>query len=325
MFETIKNAWNLIQNSIQVFNRHPKFLIPLLITWLVYAPITLYLEYGFNWRALSVGQIFLFVFGIIFLFAFLLGFSCLILLELIQQLESRKELDLGKAFVNSLTGNILKFAPIVLVWTIVWFTLLILDVLVSIFFGETRERRGSLTLESAAKTLAGYGIFSLISSFFALLKRGARMIVFIIAPAIAWENLSFGKAIKRGFNVFTLHTPEFSTGFILTWVAAAIIFLPLTILFWMSGVSEITFPNWVWLLAIIYTAFAWSYSLYLEQMFIAQLYLWHLKWEKQIEKEKRHGKQLSKLKDVKKPSLLDEIFELSEIRNGQGPSLTKRP
>jgi len=58
-------------------------------------------------------------------------------------------------------------------------------------------------------------------------------------------------------------------------------------------------------------------------MFIAQLYLWHLKWEKQIEKEKRHGKQLSKLKDVKKPSLLDEIFELSEIRNGQGPSLTK--
>jgi len=58
MFEEIKNGWDLIKTSILVFNRYPKFLIPLLITWLIYAPIILYLEYGFDWDFLSTGQFF---------------------------------------------------------------------------------------------------------------------------------------------------------------------------------------------------------------------------------------------------------------------------
>ena len=39
MFQGIKNGWDLIKESIRVFNHHPKFIVPLLITWLVYAPI----------------------------------------------------------------------------------------------------------------------------------------------------------------------------------------------------------------------------------------------------------------------------------------------
>ncbi len=38
MFQGVKNGWQLIKESVRVFNRHPKFIIPLLITWLVYAP-----------------------------------------------------------------------------------------------------------------------------------------------------------------------------------------------------------------------------------------------------------------------------------------------
>lgn len=138
------------------------------------------------------------------------------------------------------------------------------------------------------------------------------MIVFLILPAIAWENLSFGKAIKRGIGIFKAHLSEFVTGFVLTWAVAVIIFLPPGILFYISDNLKLTFPTWAWVTTIIYIAFAWIYSIYLEQMFTAELYLWYLKWEKQIEKEKRAGKTLSKLKDVKRPSVLDETPGLLE-------------
>ncbi len=309
MFEGIKNGWELIKESICVFNRHPEFLIPLLITWLIYAPIILYLEYKFNWDVLSAAQIFLFVFGIIFVFAFLLAFSCSVLLELIQQLESGQKMNLKKAFRDSLRYNILKIAPIVIIWTIVWFILFILE---AIFLKAKERKKESFTAENAAKTLAGYEDFSLSRTFFEALQKGVGMIVFLILPAIAWENLSFGKAIKKGIGVFRVHLSEFVTGFVLTEAVALIIFLPPGILFYISDELEVTFPTWVWVITIIYIAFAWSYSIYLEQMFTAELYLWHLKWEKQIEEEKRLGKPLSRLRDVRKPSVLDEVPELLE-------------
>lgn len=309
MFEGIKNGWDLIKDSVRLFNHHPKFLIPLLITWLIYAPIILYLEYGFNWDALSIGQVFLFVFGIIFVFAFLLAFSCSVLLELIEQLESGQKMSLKKSFVHTLAHNALKIIPIVIIWTIIWFILLILQAL----FSKAKEKKKrSLTAENAAKTLAGYGTFSISRAFFEALEKGVRMIVFLILPAIAWENLGFSRAIKKGIAVFKAHLSEFVTGFVLTWAVAAIIFFPPGILFYISDELEVTFPTWVWVITIIYIAFGWSYSIYLEQMFTAELYLWNLKWEKQIEEEKRTGKALSKLRDVRRPSVLDETPELLE-------------
>jgi preprotein translocase subunit SecG len=306
--EGIKNAWDLIKASIRVFNKYPKFLIPLLLVWLIYAPIILYLEYGFNPDAFSAGQLFLIIIGIIFLFVFLLAFSCLVLLELIQQLESGEKLSLGKALSSTVTHDLLKIIPIVIIWTIIWFILSILEAI----FSKRKERRKSFTVENAAKTLAGYGNFSPSSAFFRELKRGVRMIVFLILPAIAWENLSFIKAIKKGLGVFKVHLLEFVSGFVLTWLAEVIIFLPAAILFHISDNFEVTFPTWVWVITIIYTGFAWSFSIYLEQMFAAGLYLWHLKWEKQIEEEKKLGKPLSNLRDIKRPSLLDEVPELLE-------------
>lgn len=309
MFEGIKNGWDLIKDSVRVFNHHPKFLTPLLITWSIYAPIILYLEYGFNWDVLSIGQVFLFVFGIVFLFAFLLAFSCSMLLELIEQLESGQKMSLKKSFVHTLAHNTFKIIPIVIIWTIIWFILLVLQAL---FSKAKKKGERSFTAENAAKTLAGYRSFSLSCAFFEAVEKGVRMIVFLILPAIVWENLSFGRAIKKGIAVFKAHLSEFVTGFVLTWAAAVIIFLPPGILFYISDGLEVTFPTWVWIITIIYTAFAWSYSIYLEQMFTAELYLWNLKWEKQIEEEKRAGKSLSKLRDVKRPSVLDETPELLE-------------
>jgi hypothetical protein len=144
--EEIKNTWDLIKASIRVFSKYPKFLIPLLLVWLIYAPIILYLEYGFNPDDLSAGQLSLILLGIIFLFAFLLAFSCLVLLELIQQLESGEKLSLGKALSSAVTYDLLKILPIVIIWKIIWFILSILQAV----FSERKEGRKSFTAENAA-------------------------------------------------------------------------------------------------------------------------------------------------------------------------------
>lgn len=307
MFQGVKNGWQLINQSIKVFNRHPKFIIPLLITWLVYAPIVLYLEYWFNWDAYTSSQFFMIVFGIIFVFAFLLSFSCSMLLELIQQLESGKQMSVASAFGYTLSHNLIKILPVVLVWTIIWFVLFAIQALLS---KDKKREKELFSAKNAAKTLAGYQKFSLSKAFFKALEKGIRMVVFLILPAITWENLSFWKSAKKGIAVFKSNLSTFVTGFVLTGLATAIIFLPPALLFYISGELEVSFPDWVWVITIIYIAFAWSYSIYLEQMFTAELYLWNYKWEKEVAKAQEENKPIPTLNDIPRPSVLDEVNDL---------------
>lgn len=309
MFQGIKNGWDLIKESVKVFNNHPKFVVPLLITWVIYAPMVLYLKYGFNWDAYTTSQVLLIVFGIIFIFAFLLAFSCSMVLELIQQLETGEPMNLSKAFTHTLVHNVIKILPLVLVWAVVWFLLTIIQALLSKKRGGSGEKE-SFSAENAAKTLAGYQSFSISRAFFEALKKGVRMVIFLILPAIAWENLGFWKATKKGIAVFKGHLSQFVTGFVLTEGVALLIFLPPAILFYITGKTEIALPDYIWVITIIYIAFAWSYSIYLEQMFTAELYLWNMKWEKEVAKAQAEGKPIPSMREVPRPSVLDEVHEL---------------
>lgn len=309
MFQGIKNGWDLIRESIKVFNYYPRFIVPLMLTWLIYAPIILYLEYWFNWDAYTSLQTFFIIFGIIFIFAFLLSFSCSMLLELIQQLESGQKLSVTKAFGYSLTHNTLKILPVVFVWTVIWFVLLVIQALLT---KSKKREKESFSAENAAKTLAGYQSFSLSRAFFKALEKGVRMIVFLILPAIAWENLGFWGSVKKGIAVFKSNLAIFVAGFSLTGLVTAIIFLPPALLIYVSDETGVTLPNWAWAATIIYIAFAWSYSIYLEQMFAAELYLWNYKWEKAVIVAQQAGQPIPSINDVPHPSLLDNVQELVE-------------
>ncbi len=306
MFQGVKNGWQLIVQSIKVFNRYPKFIIPLLIIWFVYAPIILYLKYWINWEAYTNLQVFLIIFGIIFVFAFLLSFSCSVLLELIQQLESGKEMSITKAFKDTLTNNTIKILPVVFIWTIIWFILLIIQALLS---EKEKKEKESFSAENAAKTLGDYQEASLSEVFVESLEKGVRMVIFLILPAIAWENLSFWESVKKGIAVFKSNLSSFITGFLLTELTSIIIYLPPAILFYISKL-KVSFPDWVWVITIIYIAFAWSYSIYLEQMFTAELYLWNYKWEKELVKAQAENKPIPNINDIPKPSVLNEVNDL---------------
>jgi len=90
---SIKSGWDLIKYSTTLFLRHPVMLMPLLFTWLLYAPTVLYFKYRFDWDPLTLQQTLLTVLGITFFFALLLAFSASMLLELIQQAESGRIRD----------------------------------------------------------------------------------------------------------------------------------------------------------------------------------------------------------------------------------------
>jgi hypothetical protein len=304
----LRHDRNLVGDSLEIFRHHPKFLVPLLVVWTVYAPVVLYLKYGVNWDAIPEQTGLLINLGAVFLFTSLLAFSCSVLLELIQHLESGQTPSLRRAVGATLGSNFMKMLPIIIVWTIIWFILLVIQAMLS------RKKRGgkreSFSAEDAARTLAGYGKFSLSAAFFRALNKGIRMVVFLILPAIAWEGLGFIGATKKGIAVFRTHLAQFAKGFVLTEIIAFVLFLPPGILFSVSAKFDVQFPSVVWMVVIIYIGFAWSYSIYLEQMFTAELYLWNLKWEREVKARQLRGERLPELEEIPKPMLLDEVPEL---------------
>jgi hypothetical protein len=125
------------------------------------------------------------------------------------------------------------------------------------------------------------------AAFIDALKKGVRMVMFLIMPAIAWDNLGFFAATKKGLSVLRAHLGDFASGYALTYAAAAIVFLPPWIIFELrtgrhSNPPLIHFSDSVWVVTTIYVGLAWSFCIYLEQMFMAQLYLWHMKWERKV-------------------------------------------
>lgn len=308
MFRGLRDGWDLIVQSVLTFNRYPTFLIPLLLSWVVYAPTVVYFRYRFDWEAYTLSQNLLIILGVIFVFAFLLSFSCSILLEQIQQVESGRPVNFFVALWDTLGRNLFRMLPIVVVWTIIWFLLLLLEAVIS---KDSEEKRRAFNPEEALRFLAGYHSFTLSESFIDALQKGIRMIVFLILPAIAWEELRFWQATKKGLAVFRTHLAAFVSGFVLTEIAAVILVLPPLLFHYACDELGIEIRDWMWVGTFLYLAFVWSYTIYLEQMFTAELYLWNHKWEMAAVRAQQQGGPVPALDQIAKPSVLDGVYELA--------------
>jgi hypothetical protein len=309
MLQGIANSISLMRQTLRAFFRYPQLLIPLLFSWLVYAPLILYLKFSFPWDRFEYSGIILVILCATAILSAALSTSCFVLLEMIQQVESGKRISIWRAFIDAVYRDLPKALPIVFVWAIIWAILAII-----LAFVSKRKERGdenrSLTFESAARTLSGSGNrFSLTGSYIRSLNKSLRMSVFLIFPSIAWENLGPRKAIKRGMRALRTHLSEFASGFVLSEFVAFAVFLPPIILFRVTDAYDLSVTDKVWAAMLIYCGFAWSFSMFVEQMFAGELYLWHLKWEKAGKPGLKNKKRVNKLECVERPSLLDEVPE----------------
>ena len=131
MFEAIDDGLHMIGHAFSVFRRYPVFILPLLGCWCVYAPLILYFKYGAQWDRLSTASALWLVFAAIFVLSSVFAFSGLVVLELIQHVESGERPRIRRATFDALRHNFVKALPIIVVWAALWFFLTILSAVVS--------------------------------------------------------------------------------------------------------------------------------------------------------------------------------------------------
>ena len=271
-------------------------------------PNNLIFKVWLSMEAVDFGTTCLIVFGVVLFFAVLLTSSCSVLLELLYQQESGENISLSNAFSEYISKNLIKTLPIAISWAFIWFGLLLLQAL----FSKSKKNSGeddTLTAENAARTLAGFQSFSLSKAFFQALQKNVRLVVFLILPAIAWDNLGPREAVKKGFLILKTNITGFLTGYVLTEAVSVVIFFPIALLLGYVAESDIQLPTIAWTIVFIYIAFAWSFSFYVEQMYTAELYMWHMRWEEAVERAHREGKEIPSIDQIVRPSVLDEFAD----------------
>jgi hypothetical protein len=306
MFERWHRSCALLSHSMNVVRAYPVLFVPVLAVWLASAPAFVYLRFGFRWK--EHGS--LVQFGVAFLFivalSALLLLSCAVVLHLIRQLENGQP-SLGRAVRDAITKDALRLLPLALVWAIVWFALVVIEALLTRKEDDDEAADEALDAETAAEALAGNMDFSWSAAFIRVLEKGVRMVMFLVVPAIAWEGLGAVEAARRGIDILRENKGEFARGYALTTVATFAAALPAALLFLLGssrhGTPIVVFPEWVWAGLIIYLGFLWSLSIYLEQVFMAQIYLWHLTWERAVQDALDQNRAMPDLADTPCPEL----------------------
>ena len=301
----VKTGTELVADSFRVFRRYPLLVVPLLATWVCIALLTLWMRFRVTPARLDLPVVLALAFGVIFLQALLLAVSCSLLLEMVEQVERGGNPSIRQACVDTLERNLVSMLPLILVWSVVWFLLSVVEAL----FEDDPEDVGEPSPENAARTLAG-GESSLLGAGFDALRKGIRMLVFLVLPAIAWEGRGFRAAVRRGYGVFRNNTATFVTGFSLTYLVAGVLFLPVSLLLWVASEGLVVLSATEWSLAIAYIGVVWSFSIYLEQMFVADLFLWHKEWEQAVAAAEREGRNPPSMREVSRPTLLDDAASL---------------
>lgn len=319
----------LIAHSLRLFWKQPALLMPLIVVWMFQAVAVIYLKYSFPWQDYQPWECFGILFLVVASFSVSLTVACTWLLEMLKQSETGAQLSYTKPLLKTLFIDLPKVLPIAMIWAVLWFTLSVVDVLLSRLGKEKNgDPDAELSAESAARTLAGLDHLSLHTSLIQMLQKGIRMIVFLILPAVVWEGLGSHAAIWKGLRVFRFRLKEFTFGYALTLAAAMLIFLPAAVFIQLGSPGEnhrppmIVFSQEAWLGLIIYIGLCTSFCLYLEQMFGAGLYLWHLKWEQACAEADRLGEKLPLFKSIPPPNLLLTFSELQDflpVFNGSGP------
>ncbi len=297
-FDKVGEGWKVFKDSMSFIFKKPVFLVPIFFSWIVVATVVLYNRYYFP----DLGNfwlIILYIYFLIVIMAFTISMANIVMLELIQQIETGKKTSLSKALGEAFGYNLIKVIPIALIWGIAWLIIVILRALTS------KARKGGKaepSAKDAAMTLSGMNTpFSFWRLGLNMLEKLVRMVVFMALPAVAWENKGPFAAYKKSFQIIKRHPTQFFTSYSLTFAAGIVMALPLLPIYILNEL-EVALPTNIWIGVIIYVGIIWTLEIYLEQMAVGMLYMWHLKWVKNGSK--------GELSSVNRPDLFDEIHEL---------------
>ncbi len=299
IFSSIGEGWKLFRDSFRVLIKKPIFLLPISISWIVFAGVILYLRYYFVFPPsplLGLGYFYL----LIFLVTLTICLANIMMLEFMQQIESGERISLPKALKETISLDFLKVIPVAAIWAVIWTIIILIRAATS---KEKDKNRAEPSVRDAARVLGGAdaGPFSWLKLGLSMFEKLVRMVVFLTLPAIAWENKGPFSSFGQAFKIIKKHPLQFITTYTLTGFAALIMALPVFVVLLLDK-HGVAFSATFWAIVILYECIIWTLSVYLEQMSVALLYLWHLKWVK-------NGGE-GDLSSVAKPDLFDNVYEL---------------
>lgn len=265
-----------LKSALLLLSKRPAFIAPIFFCWLVVSGVILYCRYYLNISE-NIELLAIEVFIILFLITYTICITNVVMLELVQSAEQGKQISLLKALFETVTRDALKVIPIAIIWSVLWFVILCIAVIMSLLKkGGSSSRRPEPSLKDAAMTLSGLNTnpFSWLKVGLGMIEKVFRLVAFLALPGIAWKNRGPFASLREGFGIVKTFPVQFFSVYSLTSVAAMLMALPLIPIVYVAE-SDVHISNTVWTVVIIYEAIIWSLGNYLEQMSIGLLYLKH--------------------------------------------------
>jgi hypothetical protein len=284
------NGFRIVQSTARDFNQHPILIVPMLLLWVVYLAVVIVYVFYPHWLPTDaygvVNPIFVIALFVICI-SILPCVACLLMLEIIQQIERGERANLVKAFFKLFSKDLLRALPIMVIWAAIWLILNLLELLVS-------NRKGG---PNAALI------------FLDQIEKGVRMLVFLTLPAIAWDNKGPFAAIAQGITIIKRSFSVFTTGFALTELIAIFILLPSTVYISIMNYYQLPLTNIDWIVICLYSVIAWTLSIFAEQIFTARYYLWYQNWQQACTEAKANGQAEPALGSMPIPEPLRQVLK----------------
>lgn len=292
---TIQSGWSVFKRTLKLILSKPYLLLPMFFAWLVYLMVGFWFFSTYNIETMETLQLLLLIFGFTFLSTFTIGIASLFILEMIEQLESRGKINPFKALFDMLSKDLWRALPLIILWSLIDFVL----VLIIGFLDAGRKRKNRPRRPKGPIQRA-------VEAFRDFVRMGSMMIFTVIA----WENLGPKQSFDKGYRVFKHRFSELLVGWGLNKVTGFLLGIPIILVFLALQAHLLPLrPTFLGL--IIYLSIIWSLRKLIEQLFVSELYLWYLHYEKAINQAHLSGQTPpASMQDVKRPFFTDNNLDL---------------
>jgi len=292
---TIQSGWSVFKRNLKLIFSKPYLLIPMFFSWLILFFASIWFNTTYNIETMELIELLLVLFAFTFLSTFTIGIASLLILEMIEQLESKGKINPFKALFDMLSRDLWRALPIIILWSLVDF---ILAIIIG-FLNSGRKRK------NRPKRPKG-PIQRAVEAFRDMVRMGSMMIFTVIA----WENLGPKQSFDKGYRVFKYRFSELVVGWGLNKVFGFLLGIPI-ILFLLALQAHLLPLQVTFIVLIIYISFIWSLRKLIEQLFVSELYLWYLHYERDVDKAKSTGSTPpNSIHDVKRPFFTDKNLDL---------------
>ncbi len=306
-FDGLYEGWETFKKTVLFAFKNPILLFPMLLA--VFGVVaTIY--YGVTEYNLLDQEWYIVILVYVVVVTFIISVCSLVLLELLEQKEQGRRMNILKAVFDALIFDLWRTLPVIIVWSVLKFFLTALEIFILIAKAKAKEKR-----KERGRSFRSFKERRLSRSknFIEVLQTGVRMASMTILTSIAWEPLNPFKAFKKGLNVYKTHIGSVVMGVGLSNLLKMIMFIPSFLILYLVEKNTGEVPTEVALGVMIYFGFVWAISLMVEQIYVAELYIWYIGFEKEKQSASERNEEVPKtMLDVKRPSLFDDFADFQE-------------